>query len=97
MGLIVFAANFVHEEFATTREKEWYFYYPRDRKYKNNARPNRVTRVGFWKATGTDKPIYSSKGSKCIGLKKFLVDKSIPTNVKCLIKLYYSFISLPMF
>ncbi|RWV91644.1 hypothetical protein BHE74_00002784 [Ensete ventricosum] len=55
------------------REKEWYFYCPRDRKYKNSARPNRVTGAGFWKATGTDKPIYSSEGNKCIGLKKSLV------------------------
>ncbi|OAY60160.1 protein FEZ [Manihot esculenta] len=58
---------------ATTGEKEWYFYCPRDRKYRNSARPNRVTRAGFWKATGTDRPIYSSDGSKCIGLKKSLV------------------------
>ncbi|WVZ25928.1 hypothetical protein V8G54_004472 [Vigna mungo] len=58
---------------ATTGEKEWYFYCPRDRKYRNSARPNRVTRAGFWKATGTDRPIYSSEASKCIGLKKSLV------------------------
>ncbi|XAR56003.1 hypothetical protein NMG60_11036275 [Bertholletia excelsa] len=57
---------------ATTGEKEWYFYCPRDRKYRNSARPNRVTGAGFWKATGTDRPIYSSEG-KCIGLKKSLV------------------------
>ncbi|KAK6922022.1 NAC domain, partial [Dillenia turbinata] len=54
-------------------EKEWYFYCPRDRKYRNSARPNRVTGAGFWKATGTDRPIYSSESSKCIGLKKSLV------------------------
>ncbi|XP_028798665.1 protein FEZ-like [Neltuma alba] len=58
---------------ASTCEKEWYFYCPRDRKYRNSARPNRVTGAGFWKATGTDRPIYSSEGSKCIGLKKSLV------------------------
>ncbi|KAG4377448.1 hypothetical protein GLYMA_18G119300v4 [Glycine max] len=58
---------------ATTGEKEWYFFCPRDRKYRNSARPNRVTGAGFWKATGTDRPIYSSEGSKCIGLKKSLV------------------------
>ncbi|XP_016455718.2 protein FEZ-like [Nicotiana tabacum] len=58
---------------ATVGEKEWYFYCPRDRKYRNSARPNRVTGAGFWKATGTDRPIYSSEGSKCIGLKKSLV------------------------
>lgn len=56
-----------------TGEKEWYFYCPRDRKYRNSARPNRVTGAGFWKATGTDRPIYASEGSKCIGLKKSLV------------------------
>lgn len=60
-------------ELASTGEKEWYFYCPRDRKYRNSARPNRVTGAGFWKATGTDRPIYSSEGSKCIGLKKSLV------------------------
>ncbi|XP_057810846.1 protein FEZ-like [Salvia miltiorrhiza] len=60
---------------ASTGEKEWYFYCPRDRKYRNSARPNRVTGAGFWKATGTDRPIYSSDGggAKCIGLKKSLV------------------------
>ncbi|KAG8072394.1 hypothetical protein GUJ93_ZPchr0006g44832 [Zizania palustris] len=61
---------------ASTGEKEWYFYCPRDRKYRNSTRPNRVTGAGFWKATGTDRPIYSSDGSnssKCIGLKKSLV------------------------
>ncbi|KAI3720235.1 hypothetical protein L6452_21148 [Arctium lappa] len=58
---------------ATTGEKEWYFYCRRDRKYRNSARPNRVTRAGFWKATGTDRPIYSDDGSNCIGLKKSLV------------------------
>ncbi|KAE8729991.1 putative NAC domain-containing protein 94 [Hibiscus syriacus] len=59
---------------AATGERAWYFYCPRDRKYRNSARPNRVTGAGFWKATGTDRPIYSSEGTtKCIGLKKSLV------------------------
>ncbi|XP_062192002.1 protein FEZ-like [Phragmites australis] len=58
---------------ASTGEKEWYFYCPRDRKYRNSVRPNRVTAAGFWKATGTDRPIYSTEGTKCIGLKKSLV------------------------
>ncbi|KAM0897168.1 hypothetical protein ACQ4PT_022733 [Festuca glaucescens] len=58
---------------ASTGETEWYFYCPRDRKYRNSTRPNRVTATGFWKATGTDRPIYSSQGTRCIGLKKSLV------------------------
>lgn len=69
----IFFVLFDHTELATTGEKEWYFYCPRDRKYRNSARPNRVTGAGFWKATGTDRPIYSSEGNKCIGLKKSLV------------------------
>eukprot|EP01018_Ginkgo_biloba_P031466 Gb_41026 [translate_table: standard] len=56
------------------REKEWYFYCRRDRKYRNSSRPNRVTGAGFWKATGIDRPIYSSDNPKyVIGLKKSLV------------------------
>ncbi|KAG9439481.1 hypothetical protein H6P81_019646 [Aristolochia fimbriata] len=59
-------------------EKEWYFFCLRGRKYRNSIRPNRVTRSGFWKATGIDRPIYTL-GEKnitqdyCIGLKKSLV------------------------
>ncbi|WVZ23362.1 hypothetical protein V8G54_001906 [Vigna mungo] len=52
-------------------ENEWYFFSPRDRKYPNGVRPNRATVSGYWKATGTDKAIYS--GSKLVGVKKSLV------------------------
>lgn len=52
-------------------EKEWYFFTPRDRKYPNGIRPNRATLSGYWKATGTDKAIYS--GAKYVGIKKALV------------------------
>ncbi|KAJ6423577.1 hypothetical protein OIU84_024532 [Salix udensis] len=58
------------KELATTGEKEWYFYCPRDRKYRNSARPNRVTGAGFWKATGTDRPIYSGDGTRAITTKE---------------------------
>lgn len=57
-------------------EKEWYFFCMRGRKYRNSLRPNRVTESGFWKATGIDKPIYSTGKihEYCIiGLKKSLV------------------------
>ncbi|KAL3636230.1 NAC domain-containing protein 2 [Castilleja foliolosa] len=52
-------------------EKEWYFFSPRDRKYPNGVRPNRAAVSGYWKATGTDKEIYSR--SKHVGVKKALV------------------------
>ncbi|CAN1129669.1 NAC domain-containing protein 10 [Linum perenne] len=59
----------------------------RDRKYPNGARPNRTAASGYWKATGTDKPILSTNGtSHCLGVKKALVfyqgkpPKGIKTN-----------------
>lgn len=58
---------------ATYGEQEWYFFSPRDRKYPNGARPNRAATSGYWKATGTDKPVLSSDGSQKVGVKKALV------------------------
>ncbi|XP_071725882.1 NAC domain-containing protein JA2L-like [Rutidosis leptorrhynchoides] len=52
-------------------EKEWYFFSPRDRKYPNGSRPNRVSGSGYWKATGTDKVITTN--GRRVGIKKALV------------------------
>ncbi|KAI3898196.1 hypothetical protein MKX03_017622 [Papaver bracteatum] len=71
---------------ATFGEQEWYFFSPRDRKYPNGARPNRAATSGYWKATGTDKPILTSGGTQKVGVKKALVfyggkpPKGIKTN-----------------
>ncbi|XP_008813634.1 NAC domain-containing protein 22-like isoform X1 [Phoenix dactylifera] len=55
-------------------EREWYFFVPRDRKSGNGGRPNRTTERGFWKATGSDRPIRSTaEPRRLIGLKKTLV------------------------
>ncbi|KAK8959802.1 NAC transcription factor 25 [Platanthera guangdongensis] len=56
---------------ASFGDREWYFFSPRDRKYPNGIRPNRAAASGYWKATGTDKPIIS--GNENIGVKKALV------------------------
>ncbi|XP_050229041.1 NAC transcription factor 29-like [Mercurialis annua] len=67
-------------------KEEWYFFTPRDRKYPKGARPNRTAASGYWKATGTDKPIVTSGGMSSIGVKKALVfykgrpPKGIKTN-----------------
>lgn len=55
-------------------EQEWYFFSPRDRKYPNGIRPNRAAGSGYWKATGTDKPIHDpATGGEPVGVKKALV------------------------
>ncbi|XP_050215264.1 NAC domain-containing protein 2-like [Mercurialis annua] len=54
-------------------EDEWYFFSLRKRKYPNGARPNRAAGSGYWKATGTDRPILTCSESKNIGVKKALV------------------------
>ncbi|MCO5598480.1 hypothetical protein L7F22_052577 [Adiantum nelumboides] len=67
-------------------EREWYFFSPRDRKYPNGSRPNRAAGTGYWKATGTDKPISTLGGCRKVGVKKALVfykgkaPKGIKTN-----------------
>lgn len=60
------------EELALFGEDEWFFFSPRDRKYPNGIRPNRTATSGYWKPTGSDKPILGSDGSR-IGVKKPLV------------------------
>ncbi|KAI3809947.1 hypothetical protein L1987_19551 [Smallanthus sonchifolius] len=58
---------------ATFGEQEWYFFSPRDRKYPNGARPNRAANSGYWKATGTDKPVMTLGATQKVGVKKALV------------------------
>ncbi|XP_037488253.1 NAC domain-containing protein 30-like [Triticum dicoccoides] len=52
---------------------EWYFFSFKDRKYLSGTRTNRATAAGFWKATGRDKPVMSSRSRGVIGMRKTLV------------------------
>ncbi|KAI3461108.1 hypothetical protein Pfo_017771 [Paulownia fortunei] len=52
-------------------EKEWYFFTPRDRKYRNGLRPRRSAGTGYWKATGADKHVLFE--NKIVGYRKALV------------------------
>ncbi|KAL8267428.1 hypothetical protein R6Q59_004772 [Mikania micrantha] len=61
-------------ELSKIGEREWYFYVPINKKHGNGGRPNRTTKNGFWKATGSDRKIFSlSDRNKHLGLKKTLV------------------------
>ncbi|KAL4183880.1 hypothetical protein AMTRI_Chr11g157280 [Amborella trichopoda] len=59
------------KSFLKSRDREWYFYCPRDRKYSNGPRTNRATETGYWKTTGKDRPVCLA--SRKVGMKKTLV------------------------
>ncbi|XP_075505763.1 NAC domain-containing protein 7-like isoform X2 [Primulina tabacum] len=55
----------------TEGQDDYYFFSHKDKKYPTGTRTNRATKVGFWKATGRDKAIFSKHD--LIGMRKTLV------------------------
>nr|GMD73715.1 NAC transcription factor 29-like [Ipomoea batatas] len=72
VNLYKFSPWELSDMYETVGEKDWYFFTPRDRKYKNGQRPNRAAGSGFWKATGADKSIMNKK-KVLVGYRKALV------------------------
>lgn len=54
-----------------SKDLEWYFFCPRERKYASGARMNRATETGYWKTTGKDRSI--SYNDRLVGKVKTLV------------------------
>lgn len=54
-----------------SKDLEWFFFCPRERKYASGARANRATETGYWKSTGKDRPVLYHQ--KLVGMVRTLV------------------------
>ncbi|XP_031116177.1 uncharacterized protein LOC116019927 isoform X2 [Ipomoea triloba] len=54
-----------------SKDLEWYFFCPRERKYNSGARMNRSTETGYWKTTGRDRPVIYNE--RTVGMVKTLI------------------------
>ncbi|RAL51590.1 hypothetical protein DM860_011092 [Cuscuta australis] len=54
-----------------SKDREWYFFCQRERKYASGSRSKRATETGFWKATGNDRIV--KYDGRTVGMIKTLV------------------------
>ncbi|XP_047168084.1 NAC domain-containing protein 82-like [Vigna umbellata] len=54
-----------------TGELEWYFFCPLEKKYGSGSRIKRATEIGYWKATGRDRPVQYN--NKTVGMIRTLI------------------------
>uniref|UniRef100_A0A5B6ZNN0 Putative NAC domain-containing protein 45 n=1 Tax=Davidia involucrata TaxID=16924 RepID=A0A5B6ZNN0_DAVIN len=54
-----------------SKDREWYFFCPRERKYASGSRMSRTTENGYWKTTGKDRHINYKE--QTVGMVKTLV------------------------
>ncbi|KAF9680852.1 hypothetical protein SADUNF_Sadunf06G0164400 [Salix dunnii] len=53
--------------------EEWFFFIRMQESEARGGRPKRLTSNGYWKATGSPCPVYSSNSNRCIGEKRTMV------------------------
>ncbi|XP_073310105.1 NAC domain-containing protein 82-like [Primulina huaijiensis] len=54
-----------------SKDLEWFFFCPREKKYASGVRVKRATENGFWKTTGKDRPVHYN--GRTVGMVKTLV------------------------
>ncbi|XP_077250424.1 NAC domain-containing protein 83-like [Tasmannia lanceolata] len=68
-----FSPSFLTHAFLGDSKQKRYFFCVREAKYPFGKRPNRATCSGYWKVSGSDKPIVASRGNQVVGMKQVLV------------------------
>ncbi|XP_058199304.1 NAC domain-containing protein 2-like isoform X1 [Rhododendron vialii] len=71
VNLYMHNPEYLADQYPVLGDDTWYFFSPRDRKYRKGKRPKRAAGDGYWKATGADKPV-EHRGI-AVGKKKSLV------------------------